>query len=133
MHQSSEGSQEKHTRLPASRRGVRGSNHCARAVLESARLIYGLALAASPAAVARWSGSGTDPRSQAIRQVLGLRHVAQAVLLLGASRRAHRLGGLVDLTHASTAVWYAARTPARRGDALVNAGVTLLLAGAEFR
>jgi len=55
------------------------------------------------------------------------------VLLIGAPRAVHVLGGMVDLTHAGSAVWYAARTPDRRGDALANAAVTLLLAVAELR
>lgn len=127
MHQFLGGSQENHKRLSGSHSWRRP-----RLLLETIRFGYGLALAASPAAVARWSGSGTDARSQTIRQVLGLRHIAQAVVLVGAPQRLHVLGGIVDLSHAASAVWYAARTPSRRGDALVNAAVTTVLAAAEF-
>lgn len=141
MHQFLAGSQENHKRLSGSlhlarrsRRHGRSPGHRTsrpRLLLEALRLGYGLALAASPATVARWSGSGTDPRSQTIRQVLGLRHIAQAVLLVGAPRALHVLGGVVDLSHAASADWYAARTPSQRGDALVNAAVTTVLAAAE--
>ena len=133
MPQSFAGSQEKHTRHPVPRRSARRSKWRPRLALESARLLYGLVLAVSPAGGAGWSGSSTDSRSRTIRQVLVLRHLAQAVLLIGAPRSAHLAGGVVDLAHAGSALWYAARTPQRRADALANAAATLLLAVAEFR
>ncbi|MGN6325071.1 hypothetical protein [Pseudolysinimonas sp.] len=45
------------------------------------------------------------------------REVAQGVLLLGAGRRAHRLGGVVDMMHGASMLAYAVVRPGRGGAA----------------
>lgn len=76
-------------------------------------------------------GSGTDDDSLRVRRVLGARHLIQAILLLGASRRAHLLGAGVDLAHAATALVWVGLDRSRRGDALINGAASLGFAIAE--
>lgn len=94
-------------------------------------MAYGVVQVVAPATVARSVGARTDHDSLLVRRTLGGRHVVQGVLLLGAPRGYHLVGGTVDVTHAVTAFAWAFRDRARRGDAVINAAASLALAIAE--
>lgn len=91
-----------------------------RLAIEAARLVYGAAQLVAPGPVARSVGAQTDDVSLRVRRVLGLRHLVQGAVLLRAGGTAHRVGALVDVTHAASMfLWAATHTNRRRG-AILN-------------
>ncbi|QGN58506.1 hypothetical protein [Nostocoides sp. HKS02] len=97
---------------------------------DAARLGYGLALLADPQGVARaLTGTGLDHGEQVAARVLGVRHVAQAVVLAVDDRAlARRAGRVVDLMHAASMLALAAWSPRRRRIALTDATIASMLA-----
>jgi hypothetical protein len=99
--------------------------------LEIIRIAYGAAQIAFPGWIARWTGGQTDTVSLRVRRVLGARHIAQALLLMGNSRRSHELGAVVDGAHAASMIALAIADRRRRRDAVLNAMSTLAFALCE--
>jgi hypothetical protein len=99
---------------------------------------YGVGLVCAPQLLIRWAGDREpSQRACAVARVLGVRHLAQAVLVAAAwcadptSRVPVACGAAVDFLHASTMVGVAAVDRTARRVALVDAGVesTLGVAG----
>lgn len=97
------------------------------------RLGYGACLVARPQAVARGlAGADLDHRARLVARVLGLRHVAQAVIALRSDRPGTRqVGRWVDGAHALTMLVLAAWAPGRERVALTDATVAALF-GADL-
>lgn len=93
------------------------------AVGELARLVWGAVLLAAPGRVLRSVGGHPDLTPPAVLRVLGVRHLAQAaVLLRRPTPAAFRLGAVADGLHALTALALAVDRR-RRGVALIDAAL----------
>jgi hypothetical protein len=108
--------------------------------LTPVRAVYGAALVLSPSVPLRLAtGRAPDRRTIAVVRVLGLRQVAQAALAAvsaarpAAARRAATVGAAVDAVHAASMLALAAWAPARRREALVDAGLAGAFAVAGAR
>jgi hypothetical protein len=97
--------------------------------------LLGTALLAFPDAVARRAGwSGGDRTGALAIRVLGVRHLGQAVALwVWPGRSALRLGGSVDLLHATSMAVLAAVAEPRRRAALASMLAAGALAAVQFR
>jgi hypothetical protein len=96
-------------------------------VLSSARLVYGLSLIVRPEALIRPLSGQVDRASRTFARVLGLRQVAEAVVLRHhTGPRWATAGACVDGIHAATMVALAARGGHRRL-AIANASVATVL------
>jgi hypothetical protein len=93
------------------------------------RAAAGALMLAGPGAVARAYGAPPTPVALAVVRVLGARHALQAALTYAfPGPPVPALGALVDLSHALTAVAWAATSPSRRRPGLTSAVMALLLA-----
>jgi hypothetical protein len=92
-----------------------------RTALEIVRITYGATQLILPGQIARWTGGQTDNVSLRVRRVLGARHIAQGLLLMGHSSRRHHLGAMVDGAHAASMIALAMADRRRRRDAMLNA------------
>lgn len=102
-------------------------------VLEVVRLFYGLTELISPTTVSGLLlGHSPDKKTRIVLRLLGARQVAQAAITFGRPTSWHRVGGVVDLLHASTAVALAATDSRRRLPASINAALALLFAAGEL-
>jgi hypothetical protein len=97
--------------------------------VDAARLAYGAALLLAPRRTARaLAGSRLDGRGVVAARLLGLRHVAQGVLLARDDRaEVRRLGSTVDRVHAGGMLVVAAWCPGHERVALTDAVVAALL------
>lgn len=100
------------------------------ASLRAVRIVYGAVLLARPEALLLPVARGSvDARARAFARVLGVRQLAEAVLLGERPRAGWRLAGAcVDALHALTMAAVAALDPGRRRPAAANAAVAGLLA-----
>lgn len=82
------------------------ARHGAPMRLEAARAAYGILLLVVPDRLAGLAGEVLTPRERFVVRVLGTRQLLQAALLRDGAepghRRAHTVGGAVDLAHACT-------------------------------
>jgi hypothetical protein len=101
--------------------------------VDAVRLAYGAALLLAPQQAARLlSGRRLDGRAELTARVLGLRHLAQAVVLACDDRaEVRRLGATVDRVHAGSMLVLAAWVPGRERVALTDAVVEVLLGAAS--
>lgn len=113
------------------------------ALLSVLQAAIGTAVAARPEDTARLAagrdrggGSGRRLAPPAVVRILGLRMMAQA-MMVGAARKRHRdvrsmllLGASVDTVHAASMVLLARWKPAYRRSAFTSAGVAGVSAGA---
>jgi hypothetical protein len=100
--------------------------------LALARLGFGLALLAAPRALCSRIGP-VDRPTVVVARILGMRHVAEALVLAPSDSRATAIGGVaVDSIHAVTAVAVAGASPPHRRLALANAAtaVAFVIGGA---
>jgi hypothetical protein len=91
-----------------------------------------LLLTATRPLLRRLSGSRPSSRDVAVTRVLGVREVAQGVVLAVAPRTA-AVGGAVDALHAASMLLLAVLSRRHRRAALVSAAVAALLATASGR
>ena len=84
---------------------------------------YGAILLLAPDRVSRWAtGRSPDRTSRAVVRILGARHLAQAVMSIGASSRVvQALGVEVDALHSLSMLGLAALNPAHRRGGLIDA------------
>ena len=96
---------------------------------DAVRLTYGIALVLAPRRVASTVGASLDGRATATARVLGLRHVAQAVVL-STDRGEHlrSVAGWVDRLHAGSMLLLAAWAPGRQRVALTDATIAATFA-----
>lgn len=93
-------------------------------VAYTARLGWGLALFIAPGAMLTGFRATDDDRARVTLRILGARHVVQS-LLCGPrpSRTVAGLAAAVDVTHALSAIGFAALDPGRRRIAVADAAV----------
>jgi hypothetical protein len=96
-----------------------------------ARLGYGLALLLDPQRTSSaLAGPRLDRRARVTARVLGVRHVAQAVVLIADDRPFTRTAArAIDLSHAASMALLAAWVPGRARVALTDAAIAAVLAG----
>jgi len=97
----------------------------------AARLAYGTALVLAPDVTAgALAGRRLDRRARLVARVLGVRHIAQALVLRGRQPGSlpRRAGRATDLLHAGSMALLAALAPGWERAALTEAALALLLA-----
>jgi len=97
----------------------------------AARLAYGTALVLAPDVTAgALAGRRLDRRARLVARVLGVRHIAQALVLRGRQPGSlpRRAGRATDLLHAGSMALLAALAPGWERAALTEATLALLLA-----
>ncbi|WP_308491596.1 hypothetical protein [Microbacterium terrisoli] len=102
---------------------------------EVVRVVWGVwqLCAAAPIARAELGGEPDALTTWALR-ILGARQIVQGIVLSRTgSRLAHRLGGAVDLVHATSMVVVAVASRRRRAAAVIDGGTALCFAGVELR
>lgn len=92
-------------------------------VFAAFRLGWGVTLVAMPGRIVTAVGGDNDPRSRTVVRILGARHVLQAVVEAGAGPRLRRLGSVVDVLHALSALGLAGVDRRWRRPALLDAAV----------
>jgi len=101
---------------------------------EMLRLAYGLSQILFPGR-AEQVITGVEPNARArlIFRVLGARQVIQAIGTRRSGARGHTLGAAIDVTHALSALAFAAHSERWRATARVSATISLLFAAGEVR
>lgn len=99
------------------------------------RMVLGAAdVLAAPAVALVEGGHRPDRPAVAVVRVLGLRQLAQGALTRAVGGgRAHRIGCMVDVLHATSMVLLGVLDRKRRRAAMVQAGIAAAFAVAELR
>ncbi|HEY5222404.1 MAG TPA: hypothetical protein VIJ18_05045 [Microbacteriaceae bacterium] len=99
------------------------------------RAAWGLCQVVAAPSIARAElGHDADTVTTWAIRILGARQIVQgAILSRTASRTAHRVGGVIDILHASSMVIVAIANPGRRRAAIIDGSVASCLAIAELR
>ncbi|GAB3806254.1 hypothetical protein GCM10028798_28940 [Humibacter antri] len=91
-------------------------------------------LVAAPRIAQTELGHEPDAITTRAYRVLGVRQIIQGILLSPTqSRVAHRIGGVVDILHASSMVVVAIISRERRRAAIIDGAIAACFAVAEFR
>ena len=103
--------------------------------IDTIRAAWGLCQVAAAPFIARAElGHDPDTVTTWAFRILGARQIVQgAILCRSESRTAHRVGGAIDMLHASSMVIVAIASPKRRRAAIIDGSIATCLAIAELR